>query len=312
LIDHCRDLKEKEAEHERLLARIEDVRITIYDKLRDDETFWPLFADFCSFSTIQALLHDDPSSSKITKSKLREAVEGIFEELEEWQVDTRLNAILLILDRTLDLDEDEELDPDADAYTSSEGYDDDWFNLVSSFLCCDIPGCQTTSEEHQTFFGSLPELLKHQHELHSGFTLNLKLKDPKPKNRFSLPLEVAAAVSDILEMGELDETSAEVSDVDEMMKGMALQWENAPGVRRGRSKKEKDWKKTVSPFTLCPRSDDMCSRLLHLRVCRSPKSRLKAIELTKQETFWIQLSFFTIFRPTRSQRRRRARVEGSE
>jgi len=299
LIDHCRDLKKKEAEHDRLLARIEDVRITIYDKLREDETFWPLFADFCSFSTIQSLLHDDSTSSKISKSKLREAVDEIFEELEEWQVDTRLNAILLILQRTLDLDEDEELDPDADAYTSAEGYNDDWFNLVSSFLCCDIPGCQTTTEEHQVFFGSLPDLINHQHEQHSGLALILKLKDPKPKNRFALPLEVAAAVSDLLEMGGLDETSAEASDVEELMKGMALQWENAPGVRKGRSKKEKDWKKIVSLDSLLL-SSSVQSRLMDLcmSLCRSRRSRLKAIEHTKEEKFWIRLSFFTISRPT--------------
>jgi len=178
-----------------------------------------------------------------------------------------LNAILLILNCTVDLDEDEELDPDADNYPSSTGkYDDDWFNLVSSFFCCDIPGCQTTSEEHQTFFGSLPELLKHQHEQHSGLALNFKVKDPKPKNRFSLPLEVAAAVSDLLEMGELDETTAEGSDIDEMMKGKALQWENAPGVRKGKSKKEKDWKKIVSlhsSFTLSNASLCLISRCYH-------------------------------------------------
>jgi len=131
---------------------------------------------------------------------------------------------LLILNRTLDLNEDGEPDPDADGYPSSEGYNDDWFHL--SFVAR-FPGRQTTSADHQILFGSLPELLKHQHEQHSGLSSSLlKLKDPKPKYRFSLPLEVAATVSDLLEMGglELDETTAEVSDTDEMMKGMALQW----------------------------------------------------------------------------------------
>jgi hypothetical protein len=191
--------------------------------------------------------------------KWKDLKESIAEEANGWFDEIKLELVKLVLERTLDLDEGETFSDDPEQY-SEYLEDDDWFNLVSSFVCCDIASCQTLSENHQVFFGSLEDLMKHQHDVHSDLapklsvtTSNKKKKNLRTQLRFSLPLPLAAAISDILELAGLDETNATGEDVDRVFTGgTTLQWENAPRVGFGKSKKESDWKKIVSLSSLVP------------------------------------------------------------
>jgi len=255
VVQHCRKLKEKAQTQARIDARVKFLRSEIYDKIRRGENEYPLFADFCSLPSVVKLLDlKHTTSDKIDMKKWKDLKESIAEEANGWFDEIKLELVKLVLHRTLDLDEGETLSDDPEQYSEYLD-DDDWFNLVSSFVCCDIASCQTLSENHQVFFGSLEDLMKHQHDVHSDLAPKLSVttssnknkKNSKTQLRFSLPLPLAAAISDILELAGLDETKATEEDVDRLFtSGPTLQWENAPRAGFGKSKKETDWKKIVS------------------------------------------------------------------
>jgi hypothetical protein len=253
VIEHCRKLRNKVVEQSRFDSRLAHLRSTIYDRLlevSEDPSTFPLFADFCLLPSVVTLFDpSDTTRDRISSHKWKELRKSIGEESEDWFESIRLAATKLVLSRTLDLEEDEQLSEDPAAY-SVYLEDEDWYDLVQSFVCCDITGCQTVSKDKKVFFGSIYDLVKHQHEAHSDLAPKFKLKKDSSsaiQTRFSLPLSVAAAVSDLLSLGELDEASAKENDVDGIIKdGTLLQWEDAPGVGFGKSKKDSDWKKIVS------------------------------------------------------------------
>ncbi|GAA6061488.1 hypothetical protein JCM10212_002567 [Sporobolomyces blumeae] len=234
LITQCRKLKANQDAQIHRSARLDDLR-RYFDKIRDDDNFFPLFADFAALPSMQAVIDAYPDATKVTRAQMHDAVEWLEADLNDWSVDTRLAAIQLVLARTLDMEEDEELDSDADAY-DDDSFDDGFFNLAASFLCCDIPGCSTP------FFGSLLGLFAHQHQQHTQ--LLPTHPDKATHARFSLPLEVATAMSAIFELCDLDDATATGEMVDEAMRGKQLQWENLPSGGAGR--KQDDWRKVIA------------------------------------------------------------------
>ncbi|BGP34490.1 hypothetical protein JCM10296v2_006311 [Rhodotorula toruloides] len=221
-----------------------------YEQLRQDElspaarTFFPLFADFLLFDSTRSLW--EPKDAVVNESVYNAARDAMEDEINEWRVDVRFYALQQILVCTLDIPQDEELSSDQDAY---DAYDDGFFDLLTSALVCSIKPCVCSAENRPTFFGSLPDLLNHQHEVHGDLKPSMtqlytkKALTKQPKFRFSLPLEVANAVVALCELCELDEETATPGDVDEFFEDdetARLQWYNAP--RETHKKKERDWR----------------------------------------------------------------------
>ncbi|BGO94319.1 hypothetical protein NBRC10512_002768 [Rhodotorula toruloides] len=221
-----------------------------YEQLRQNQlspaarTFFPLFADFLLFDSTRTLW--EPKDAVVDESAYNAARDAMEDEINEWRVDVRFYALQQILGCTLDIPQDEELSSDQDAY---DAYDDGFFDLLTSALVCSIKPCVCSAEKRPTFFGSLPDLLDHQHEIHGDLKPSMtelytkKALTKQPKFRFSLPLEVANAVVALCELCELDEETATPGDVDEFFEDdetARLQWYNAP--RETHKKKERDWR----------------------------------------------------------------------
>ncbi|GAA5837302.1 hypothetical protein JCM11251_004959 [Rhodosporidiobolus azoricus] len=232
-----------EAYHTSQLARQQALR-PFFDQHRAKRTFYPLFADFLQLPSVAALWQVQDGT--VDSTSFSTALPALEADMEEWVVDTRLAAIFLILTRTLEIPEDEELDSDADAY---ETYGEDWLALLSSCLICPLKGCyeppSAGKRGRPTFYGTLSDLFEHQHEVH-GDTLALPLPVKAPKKdedgkveptekskkdvapppalyHFSLPLEVASAADaltdllakDIKAMRRRNEESRSVDDDDD-------------------------------------------------------------------------------------------------
>lgn len=221
-----------------------------YEQLRQDQlspaarTFFPLFADFLLFDSTRSLW--EPKDAVVNESAYNAGRDAMEDEINGWRVDVRFYALQQILGCTLDIPHDEELSSDQDAY---DAYDDGFFDLLTSALVCAIKPCACSAQNRPTFFGSLPDLLDHQHEIHGELKPSMtelyskKASAKQPKFRFSLPLEVANAVVALCELCELDEETATPGDVDEFFEDdetARLQWYNAP--RETHKKKERDWR----------------------------------------------------------------------
>lgn len=268
VVEHCRKVRQKAEQDARVKSRLEDLRSS-YEATRGDLTTYLLFADFCTLpSVIELFDPDDTTSEKLDKTRVRDLLDDIVDEADDGVHHLRLEMIKLVLDRTVELeDDDEHDDEEAEEYVE----DQELFNSVESFVCCDIPNCQSLSKNHQVFFGSFDNLLAHQLEVHSDLAPKFFVggksnkKEWTPKLRFSLPDPVVSAVSDIIKLSDLKkkvvketkeirgkkEELSEVNVTEEIVNklfsnGTTLQWENAPKVGLGKSKKEEDWKKVVS------------------------------------------------------------------
>ncbi|BGP26833.1 F-box domain, cyclin-like domain containing protein [Rhodotorula toruloides] len=221
-----------------------------YEDLRQNQstpaakTFFPLFADFLVFDSVRSLW--EPKVAEVNYPTWAATREAIDQDIGEWRVDVRFFALQQILSCTLDIPQDEELSSDQDAY---EAYDDGFLDLLTSALVCSIKPCACSAKNRPTFFGSLPDLLAHQHEVHGELKPNMTELYPKKasstgsKFRFSLPLEIANAVVALCELCELDEEIATPGDVDHFFEddtAARLQWYNAP--RETHKKKVRDWR----------------------------------------------------------------------
>lgn len=154
-----------------------------------------------------------------------------------WKADSRIAAIKLILSATLDLPKGEELEEDPAAY-SREEYDDDFFDEVSSGLCCAVPGCYKRNTR-KTFFGSFFDVLAHQHAEHDNLDV-----DASPSSSFAveatiarlaLPREVAT-ISD-----ELDDLLFPYSDAPEDEERDILTFSEVDAILRENQRLKLEW-----------------------------------------------------------------------
>lgn len=261
-------------------AERRDTLHELYRKHRDGQTrsaanSMPLFADFALLPSVRNLW--EPREAVASQASWNAAREAIEEDLNEWLVSLRLHALKSVFLVIADIPETEELAVDADEYAP---WDDEFFETVQASFMCDIHGCyrakQGREEARPTFFGSLPNLLQHQHEVHGDLKLPAAVYDDPnsaPAFRFSLPLEIANSVIAICEEAGLDETTATPADIDRKLDedpDAMWQWYNVPvsaevamrmrtkagGKRKVRKDKngwwtkegpkERDWRKVVS------------------------------------------------------------------
>ncbi|GAA5901966.1 hypothetical protein JCM6882_000153 [Rhodosporidiobolus microsporus] len=200
----------------------------------------PLFPVFLTFESVQPLLPrkkpDDDYDGNLEETDWEDALPLIQEELAQYRLDLVLHAIKLILSATSDEDP-----PDDDEILDKlDQYDDAFFSRATSFLCCSVPGCFQYTKYHWpsyprhepadariTFIGSFHDVLEHQHAAHAVSDLKkLGRIGEDSKIYLDLPLEVACAVTALIELGALDEETAGKRELDRMSRKGRFEWEN--------------------------------------------------------------------------------------
>jgi hypothetical protein len=165
-------------------------------------------------------------------------------------------------------------------------------------LCCGFPGCppagelersrhfswnngrpsvtyssKATLNDRQGSFGTLVDVLKHLHADHNEVMSMLEKTKWRmaPQFHLSLPLEVACTVSALLDVHDLDPTTATKVDLVTASKGSWYQWENAPRTKRNFGGKGA-WFDLVRPDAPAR----LRSRHADASICRSAPSSAKA------------------------------------
>jgi len=220
-----------------------------YDKLlesmpRSARPFAPLYLDFLVLPSVKPLWMGDGDLSDQT---WLDALDGIKDEIEQFSLDLIAHAHALVLETTTDPADD----PRALADDELPADLDTFFSLATSFVCCDIKWCQPPwkydgwhwvsdrklTDEYRNFksIGPLVSVLEHLHEHHnsSDAIYELKASESPPNFHITLPLEVACAVTAILEVNQLDPSTAGAAELERAEKGVRdYVWDNHRPTRR--------------------------------------------------------------------------------
>jgi hypothetical protein len=201
---------------------------------------FPLKADFFLFESVKALelpgkiVEDfDEEAAELADEIWDDAVPLIQEELDQYRLDVVFHAIKSILAVTTEQD----VPDDNEILDNIDRYNDAFFASATSFLCCNFRGCHRKNRRLTWYYGGSPgrdlfvgpliDLLEHQHQEHSEFKYWYnENKKEEPQLHFDLPLEVACAVSALVDLGDLDDDATK-SDLDELDKKARWEWENA-------------------------------------------------------------------------------------
>lgn len=186
--------------------------------------FLPLYSDFLQLDTVRPMWQgDDMVDDTLWKASLPDLIE----ELEEYRVELCLDARRVVLSATHGGDADDQQDEDEDAATA---IGDPFFDRAASVLCCGFPGC---SYLHRSMFssttlwrrisggdggsacaiGTLSEVLRHQHAHHPSGWTGPSSSGPT-RGLVRLSLEVACAMSSLLELHHLDDSKARLIDLE--------------------------------------------------------------------------------------------------
>ncbi|GAA5864346.1 hypothetical protein JCM8547_005792 [Rhodosporidiobolus lusitaniae] len=232
-----------------------------YNRLRKYETddfaraAYPLFVDFLRLESVKVLLlpEEMPSSfeaeqenerAELSDDDWEEQEELVKEELEQHRLDLVLLAIKLILRATTE----DELPSDQEIVANLDEYDNGFFKQATSFLSCGIERCHVRGgyswdyatsrykrcSSRDLFVGDLQSLLEHQHKEHGDFDYIWRspLKHAVPFH-LALPVEVASAMSALLELGGFDDSTATEAELDDLeKKTSSFDWLNGHGQRK--------------------------------------------------------------------------------
>ncbi|GAA5995859.1 F-box protein [Rhodotorula paludigena] len=218
----------------------------------------PRLGDFLSLPSVESLYQDIQFGTSSKDAKIEEDIEtwgkehldDVLDDMQSFAVDTRFEALKLILAATSE-DPDAVLEGlDIDAL---QDYDDDFFLRPSSWLSCGL--C--------TFkFGPLPAVLQHIHDEHP--LVSLPFRDVIRPPMLELSLEVACAFSAVLELAGFDGDDSEVTcdELTEKLDDHMLLYKNAPkGV-----KKRGTWIQLIQRITLEARDEHKQDRVLDVPV----------------------------------------------
>jgi len=158
-----------------------------YDKLCESlrkpaRPFVPLFVDFLVLPSVKALWLGD---NDVTEQAWTDALDDIKDELEQFRLDLIAHAHALVLEATTDPDERSTTDNPNSFAADELGFDlDKFFELATSFVCCDYGYCPRPKKyrgwsfpwfgsmrnEYRQFgsIGRLVTVLQHLHEYHNG------------------------------------------------------------------------------------------------------------------------------------------------
>ncbi|GJN93485.1 hypothetical protein Rhopal_006542-T1 [Rhodotorula paludigena] len=218
----------------------------------------PRLGDFLSLPSVESLYQDIQFGTSSKDAKIEEDIEtwgkehldDVLDDMQSFAVDTRFEALKLILAATSE-DPDAALEGlDIDAL---QDYDDDFFLRPSSWLSCGL--C--------TFkFGPLPAVLQHIHDEHP--LVSPPFRDVIRPPMLELSLEVACAFSAVLELAGFDGDDCEVTsdELTDKLDDHMLLYENAPkGV-----KKRGTWIQLIQRITLEARKEHKQDRVLDVPV----------------------------------------------
>ncbi|BGP34452.1 hypothetical protein JCM10296v2_006272 [Rhodotorula toruloides] len=218
------------------------------------QPFVPLFLDFLVLPSVKDLWQ---AGEKIWARKWEAQLDAIREEVEQFRLDLCLYARQVILAATTDPDKAE--DACGSPADDGAGLDDAFFSRATSVVCCGFPNCpikvkgpyggfwdfwghgynverrpRRTYERREDAIGTLIAVLEHQHADHNSGAHLTKASQfsAEPRFRITLPLEVACAISALIELGNLDYESATKSDLDELNKEHFFEWENSKTYQR--------------------------------------------------------------------------------
>ncbi|ORY78081.1 hypothetical protein BCR35DRAFT_305254 [Leucosporidium creatinivorum] len=280
-----------------------------YDKLRetqpndDARASLPLFADFLELESVKPFWESEDADS-MDDDAWQENLEGLLEEIDDYRLSVRLHAVKTILNATTEIAE-EDLTGDADEF-GPEQYDDDFLERPTSFLVCTLPNCRRKKSwsrrldgtylrvpERTVFFGSLADLLKHQHECHPNVTFTNKQLAQRSKNgvvgHFALPPAVVSALSALIEVGELEDDTATAEELEKVttpyssLKGRWdeirdritwLDWENSPSGKRY----SRDWRELIGDVIKQDEKATKSKRLLEV-----PTIALRGRQIDREE-----------------------------
>ncbi|GAA5891484.1 hypothetical protein JCM6882_004487 [Rhodosporidiobolus microsporus] len=237
----------KEGKWDELVDSREEQIKSRYKSMRDneDDTFaclaFPREADFLLFESVKSLqlpkkMEDDfdDDRANLGDEEWGATLPLIKEELDEYRLNLFLHTVKLILSATMEPDE---VPDDDEILDNPDKYNEACFSRATSFLCCDDWRCYERGgrswyswvrrPSRPTFVGSLQALLEHQHAQHGSLTYWSPAEQKAgPRTHFSLPLEVSCAISALIELGELDETTAGAEELDDMDRRGWYEWEN--------------------------------------------------------------------------------------
>lgn len=150
---------------------------------------------------------------------------------------------------------EKELDGDVDTF-GPDSYDGEWLARPVSFVVCTLPEGRKRRQWNRkgdvpsrpTFFGSLPDLLAHQHEHHAGASFTDKQSKKREEDglvgHFYLPPLVVSALATITELAQVEDDAATVDDLVSVTRNTEesyswdvsnliayLVWENASGFK---------------------------------------------------------------------------------
>jgi hypothetical protein len=247
LLERCHGQRLKKEEMARKQTRQKSLRPR-YDSLKAGlpataRPYLPLFVDFLLFPSVVPLWEEE---GDVTDEVWEDALDEVSGDVEEFRIDLCTYARQVVLEATTDPDEEEYAEED-------EGdLGDGFFSKATSYVACGFTHC---SKSHKTgtftrtfwrrrankvsdsnSFGPLVEVLEHQHKLHNfDNTLPVKAtKNPSscsPSVHVHLPLEIACAVSAVLDLANLSDNATKV-DLERADSRGWWEWENATSRRK--------------------------------------------------------------------------------
>jgi len=222
-----------------------------------DKLYFPLFVDFLTLSAVKPLWQaqddEDEEEESIDESTWKLLLPLIRNDLEEHHVEFVTSTIRLILSTHHDYETEEELE-DAIQEVLEDDLDS-FFSLASSLVMCG-GGCRSKKKvalvphwngrlvsrrrKQGGFIGSVPQVIAHLLQDHNGtYSSTKRRSDP-----IILPLEVASAISAVLEVGQLDASIATARDMNQLDRGH-YRWDNS----KSGKKYYNTWKELVSLFS---------------------------------------------------------------
>ncbi|GAA5903575.1 hypothetical protein JCM6882_002990 [Rhodosporidiobolus microsporus] len=243
LLDRLRRAKEKRNAVTARQARQRALRFR-YDELKSSmpasaQPFVPLFIDFLLLPSVKPIWVDEHEDE--TDKRWRASLGAITEELEQYRVNLAQYAHDAVIAATVDEDDLATMEGDDEPDLS-----DAFFDKATSFLACTFSNChklrkyRRRSSKHVGTncigVASLADLLKHQHLAHNN-EKQLGSRDTtsppdSPPFRVHLPLEIACAMSAILDVGKLDPETAGRKELRRLDRAAWLTWENSTTAKK--------------------------------------------------------------------------------
>ncbi|GAA5852771.1 hypothetical protein JCM9279_003966 [Rhodotorula babjevae] len=208
--------------------------------------FVPLIVDFLLFPSVKALWAGD---DYITAQAWLDALGDIKDELEQFLLDLIKHAYAIVCEAMSDPEERSMAASPSSLAVDELGFNlDSFFSLATSFVCCDFRFCRRRPDRrkvraHRGRFGAigpLVDVLEHLHRHHNqdDTVYGECGVGSKPQFHITIPLEVACAVTAILEVHQLDPSTAGVPELERADKGVhKYVWDNHSASRRNYSGK---------------------------------------------------------------------------